>query len=274
MPDVTLDGQRIHYVEAGGGPETVVLSHSYLVDHRHFEPQIAALAEHFRVLAYDHRDHGASGHAPGSYGLEEIVRDGLGFVEAVAEGPVHWVGLSTGGFVGLRLALRRPDLVRSLVVMGAAADAEPWKSRLKYSAMLFVLRWLGFGPLIGETMKVMFGPAFLADPERRDERELWKARMIANDRRALVRFGHAIFRRDDVGDRLAGIRAPTLVLRGEDDRAIGRRRARRTAEGIPGARFVELPGAGHLSTVETPGLATEHLLRFLREPGVEGAGPG
>ena len=109
MPEIALNGTRLHYVEAGEGADTVVFSHSYLVDHRHFEPQIEALSDRFRVLAYDHRGHGRSGPAAPGCSMETIYEDGLAFLEALGEGPLHWVGLSTGGFVGMRIASRRPE---------------------------------------------------------------------------------------------------------------------------------------------------------------------
>lgn len=265
MPQTMANGVRIHYLEAGDGPETVIFSHSYLVDHRHFEAQIEALAGDYRVLAYDHRDHGRSQRMTTSYGMEAIYADGLAFLEAVGEPPCHWIGLSTGGFVGVRLAIRRPELLRSLVLMGSAADAEPRFRRLKYRLMLAAVRTIGFRPVIGQAMKAMFGPDFLRDPDRRSERELWRERLQANGRKATVRFGRAIFSRDSVEDDLDRIETPTLVAVGARDRAVSPGRARRTAEAIPGARFETISGAGHLSTVERPERTRRLLDSFLAD---------
>ena len=265
MPTVELPGVRLSFVDRGSGPQTVVFSHSFLVDHRHFEAQIAAIEGSYRVLAYDHRDHGDSARAAAAYGMEALYEDAVAFVEATCNGPVHWVGLSTGGFVGVRLGIRRPDLLRSLVLMDTSAEAEPWLNRLKYKLMLAVLPWIGFRPLIGETMKTMFGPDFLRDPDRREERELWKARMMANEPAALARFGRAIFSRDDLMDQVGRIAVPTLVVVGERDRAKPPAEARRLAEAIPGARLEIIPRGGHLCTIEEPDAVTEVLTAFLGE---------
>lgn len=264
MPTVHVNGVELYYVEAGAGPETVVLSHSYLVDHRHFAAQIEALSGEYRVLAYDHRDHGESEKTPGPYGMEEIYADGLAFVEAVASPPCHWVGLSTGGFVGLRIAARRPELLRGLAVMASAGDAEPTFRRLEYALLLAVVGRFGYRPVVGQAMKAMFGRSFLRDPRRREERAEWRRRLEANPPEAMVRFGRAIFWRDDVRAELARIAAPTLVLAGELDRAVTPARARDTARRIPGARFETVPGAGHLSTVEKPEWVAARLAEFLR----------
>ncbi|MBW2525565.1 MAG: alpha/beta fold hydrolase [Deltaproteobacteria bacterium] len=167
MPEITVDdGVRLHYAERGKGDETVVLSHSYLVDHRHFEPQIEALSERYRVLAYDHRGHGQSDCPRDGYSMERIYADGVAFLEAMDCGPVHWMGLSTGGFVGMRIAYRRPELLQSLVLMDTAAGAEPTLKHLKYRGMFFVLQRFGIEPVLGGAMSALFGKTFLRDPER------------------------------------------------------------------------------------------------------------
>lgn len=263
MPEIETPGARLSFVERGSGKETVVFSHSFLVDHRHFEPQIAALEDRYRVLAYDHRDHGESERIPEPYSMEDIYADAVAFLEATCDGPVHWVGLSTGGFVGVRLGIRRPELLRSLVLMDTSAEAEPWRNRLKYHLMLTALEWIGFRPLIGETMKAMFGPRFLTRPERQEERELWKGRITANEPAALARFGRAIFSRNDLREEAIRISVPTLVLVGECDRAKPVPEARRLAEAIPGARVEIIPRAGHLCTIEEPEAVNSALSSFL-----------
>lgn len=60
MPDILVNGVRLHYTEQGSGPETVVFSHCFVLDSRHFAPQIAALKGRYRCIAYDHRGHGRS----------------------------------------------------------------------------------------------------------------------------------------------------------------------------------------------------------------------
>ncbi len=263
MPEITANGVRLSFVERGSGAETVVFSHSYLVDHRHFESQVAALEGRYRVLAYDHRDHGASERVAGAYGMEEIYADAVAFLAATCDGPVHWVGLSSGGFVGVRLGIRRPELLRSLVLMDTSAEAEPWRNRVKYSLMLAAIPWIGFPPLMGETMRALFGPRFLRDARRREERELWRARIMANDPAAVVRFGRAIFSRGDLRAEAARIAVPTLVVVGERDRAKPPAEARRLAAAIPGARLEVIPHAGHLSTIEEPEAVDAVLGSFL-----------
>lgn len=263
MPTIRANGVELAFVERGAGEETVVFSHSYLVDHRHFEPQIEALAERYRVIAYDHRDHGASERVAGPYTMADLVADAAALIRAVEAAPCHFVGLSTGGFVGLRLALRQPELLRSLVAMDCSAESEALAKRVKYQAMFAVLRTLGFGPLIGTTMKLMFGPGLLDDPQRKTEADLWRERIRAHDPAALIRFGNAIFGRGTVLPELGAVDIPTLVVVGEHDRPQPPARSRKIAEAIPGALLEVIPRAGHLSTVDAPAEVTGALARFL-----------
>ena len=262
MQKITINGVELAYVERGSGEETVVLSHSYLVDHRQFESQIEALAGRYRVIAYDHREHGQSGAGSRDYDVDDLVADAIGVIEHTQAAPCHFIGLSTGGFVGLRLALRAPQLLQSLVLMDTSAQLEPWNKRLKYEAMLQVLRLLDFTPLMRSVMGMMFAPQTLRDPQRRDEMDAWRRRMTSNDRAGLIRFGRAIFRRDSVVDELSAIKTPTLVVVGEEDRAQPPARARAIADGIPAAQLEIIPEAGHLSTIDQPTAVNERLERF------------
>ena len=264
MPHVRVNGTSLHYVEAGAADAPpVVLSHSFLVDHRQYEAQIEMLAGHFRVIAYDHRDHGRSDRSRTDYTIDVLTSDAVELVRALDAAPCHWVGLSTGGFVGLRIALRFPELLRRLVLMDTSATAESAYHRARYGALLWILRHVGVAPVTGAGMKAMFGPTFLHEPAFASAREVWRERMRAVDPQAMSRFGHAIFTRPDLSAVLDQIRTPTLVMVGEDDRPQPPSRAKALAAGIAGARLRVIPRAGHLSTVEQPDLVNEALREFL-----------
>ena len=74
MPDIEVNGVRLHYIEQGSGPEVVVFSHSYLVDWSHFKPQIDALSDRYRCIAFDHRGHGGSERPSNGYDMESSTR--------------------------------------------------------------------------------------------------------------------------------------------------------------------------------------------------------
>jgi pimeloyl-ACP methyl ester carboxylesterase len=263
MPTITANGVTLYYEEAGSGPEAVVFSHSYLVDSYHFDPQIQALKRRFRCLAMDHRGHGRSEVTQDGYDMENLYADAVGFIEALDCAPCHFVGLSTGGFIGMRIGIRRPDLLKSLVLMDTSADAEPKEALRQYRLLIFIVRWLGYGPVMGRVMPIFFGSKFLKDPARAKEVKEWKGRLTANDRMAMVKFGKGIFARAGVYHDLVKIQTPTLVIVGAEDVPTPLARARRIAQNIPGAKLEIIPDAGHLCTVEEPSAVTAAIESFL-----------
>ncbi len=263
MPQVEVNGARLHYQETGQGDQTVVFSHSFLLSSRHFHYQIEALAERYRCLAFDHRGHGRSQVTADGYGLENLYADALGFLEAVAGGPCHFVGLSTGGFIGLRLAIRRPELLRSLVLMDTTAEAEDPAALGQYKLMVQVVRWLGWRPVMGRIMPMFFADQFLQDPARREEAASYRAEIMANDRAAMRQFALGIMARESVLEQLGAVDLPCLVLAGEEDQPASPDYARRMAGAIAGARLELIPGAGHISTVDQPQAVTKALTDFL-----------
>ena len=251
--------------EVGEGPEAVVLSHSYLVDHRQFDAQIAALSGEHRVVAYDQRDHGQSDRAGKGYDLDTLVSDAEAVIDQLSAAPCHFVGLSTGGFVGMRLAVRRPEQLRSLTLMDTSAERETWFQRAKYRALLTVLGIAGTGPVLRSAMSAMFSRTFLRDPEKQDEVAIWRQRIGGEDADALIRFGKAIFAREEFVDQLRELELPTLVLVGAQDRSLPPRHSRTIADTVPGAQLVVIPDAGHLSTIEQPDAVNEVLLPFIHQ---------
>lgn len=267
MPTIeTSPGQHLYYEAEGEGPRTAVFSHSYVCDGRQFEHQAQALREAgWRTVVYDHRDHGRSGPATAPYALEDLVQDGLAVLDQLGgDGPVDWVGLSTGGFVGMRIAARHPERIRRLVLMDTSAAREGGLKRINYELLLLGLRLVGLKGVLGAASKSLFGRSFLKDASRRALKETWLERMATYDPMGLHRFGKAIFARPDFIPELAAIRAPTLVLVGEEDVSTPVPRAEELAAGIPGATLEVIPKAGHLSTIEAPEVTSAHILKHLQ----------
>ena len=262
MPKLTVNGTELHYEEAGRGAETIVFSHGLLWSGRMFDGQVKALAERYRCIAYDHRGQGQSATSAVPYDLELLTDDAVALIDRLGAAPCHFVGLSMGGFVGLRLALRRPELLRSLVLVDSAADGEPRWNPSRYRAMLLVMRLLGTRVLLGAIGKIMFGRPFRTDPARAEELRAMEAQLLAlpPDRTGAA-LAAVISRRSLEAD-LHRVNTPTLVLEGAEDAAVIPARARRTAEAIKGARYVEIPGAGHTSSVEEPAAVTAALESF------------
>ena len=228
-----------------------------------FDAQMRALRSRYRCIAYDHRGQGRSAVPPErTIDIETVTLDAVALIEALDIAPCHFVGLSMGGFVGMRIAARRPELVRSLVLMETAADSEPEGNVGKYRTLNLISRLGGLRLVAGQVLPIMFGQSFLNDPSRKAERDAQLALLKAN-RRRIYRAVNGVISRKGVEHELSKIRAPTLILHGDEDQAIARGRARRVHELIEGSEFVTLPRAGHTATVEEPEAVNAELVRFL-----------
>jgi pimeloyl-ACP methyl ester carboxylesterase len=263
VPLVKIEGAELHVEDTGGAGPPIVFSHGLLWSGRMFGAQVEHLRGRYRCIAYDHRGQGRSPESATPYDMDVLAQDAAALIEKLGVGPCHFVGLSMGGFVGMRLAIRRPELLRSLVLVDTAADPEPRRNIPKYRAMAFVTRLFGYRPLVGTVMKIMFARAFLTDPERAAERRQWEQHLmelrVAPTRTAL----EAVITRRPIEAELGKIGTPTLVVHGAEDTAIVTPRARRMADGIPGARWVTVPRAGHSSTIEEPDAVSRAIGEFL-----------
>jgi pimeloyl-ACP methyl ester carboxylesterase len=263
MPEVLVNGARLFYEEMGSGPETIVFSHSYLLDSHHFNAQMQALRDRYRCVAFDHRGHGRSEVTETGYDMENLYSDAVMLIEALKCAPCHFVGLSTGGFIGLRIAIRRADLLRSLILMDTSADPEPEENLKQYKLLMFIVKWVGWRPVVGKVMPIFFAKKFLSDPARQNQVKEWKGRIMSSNKKAMVKFGQGIFGRVGVYEELPNIKIPTLMIVGEEDAATPADKAKRIAENVPGAKLVVIPGAGHLCTVEEPTAVTAAMELFL-----------
>jgi pimeloyl-ACP methyl ester carboxylesterase len=263
MPSLALPGTRLHYEDTEDGDVAVVFSHGLLWDRRMYDAQVARLRGRYRCVAYDHRGQGASLDDGAPHDIERLTEDAAQLIERLGVAPCFFVGLSMGGFVGLRLAALRPELLRGLVLIGSAADREPRRNVPKYRAMELVSRWFGYRALLGAIMKIMFGRTFLRDPARADERRRAEEALLALDPARTRRALEAVVGRRGLEDLLPRIAVPTLVLHGAEDAAIARERAHRTAQAIRGAEWVDIPRAGHTATIEEPAAVSAALERFL-----------
>ena len=167
-----------------------------------------------------------------------------------------------GGFVGMRIAARRPDLLRSLVLMETSADPEPLLNVPRYTLLNLTARLAGLRPVADPVMRIMFGRGFLADPNRGEERARWRERLLGN-RRDIWRAVNGVIERRGVAHELPHIRVPTLIVVGAEDTATVPAKAERINRLIPGSKLVTLPRGGHSSTVEEPALVNATLGTFL-----------
>ena len=263
MPEIEVNGARLHYQERGSGTETLVFSHGLLFSGAMFEAQLAAFESRYRCITFDFRGQGGSEVTADGYDMDTLSEDAAALIQALDAAPCHFVGLSMGGFVGQRLAIRRPELLRSLTLLETSADPEPRQNIGPYRRLNFVARWFGLRWVAGRVMPIMFGRTFLSDPARADERARWRAAMVSNHRVGISRAVRGVIDREGVYDDLPKIEVPTLILVGDQDVATVPAKSERMHEQIAGSKLVTIPEAGHTSTVEQPEAVNRALRGFL-----------
>ncbi len=263
MATLSLNGVRIHYEDTGSGSEAVVFAHGLLFSGLMFQAQIEALRPRYRCVTFDFRGQGQSEVTESGYDMDSLTEDAATLIRHLRLAPCHFVGLSMGGFVGMRLGFRYPELLKSLTLLETSADPEPRANVPKYRFLALVARWCGLGVVAGRVLPIVFGTKFLNDPDRVALLAEWRDRVIRNDRRGILRAVHGVIERQGVAEEIRRIRVPTLVMVGDQDVATTPDKAQRIHERIPNSRLVTVSGAGHSASIEEPGLVNSALLRFL-----------
>ena len=265
MATIEVNGTTLFYLDTGAGStgETIAFSHGLLWGTELFEAQIAALKDRYRCIAWDHRGQGQSAPDPHRecIGMELVWQDAVALLEALAPTPVHFCGLSMGGFTGMRMAARRPDLLRSLMLLETSSDPEPIENIGRYRLLTTIVRRIGLWPIRGKTAPIMMGRSILGDASRRAELKRYVDLM--SRRKDIWRAVNGVIDRAGIHSELSRIDLPTLVVVGEEDTATPLPKAEKIVAAIPGAKLVRIPRAGHSSPVEEPAAVTSALGEFL-----------
>jgi len=265
MPTIRVNGAQLNYIDVGEGDEVMLFSHGLLMNLHMFDDQIEHFKDRFRIIAYDHRGQGQSEITKSGYDMETVFEDAAALIEALGLGAVHFIGLSMGGFVGMRLGARRPDLVKSLVLMETSADPEPKENIPRYNLLRFVARWLSPKLIVNGAMKSLFGETFLTEPVYAERRAIWKKRIGENDRYGAAEAAKGVFSRQGVYDEIVSITKPTLIVVGEEDIATLPAKAERIHHQITGSTLVVVPGAGHSSSIEQPAAINAAMEEFYND---------
>ena len=249
-------------VEGRPDAPAVLLIGSLGSTHEMWDPQVAALAEHLRVVRYDARGHGSSPVPSGPYSLDDLVDDLVALLDEVGVPRAHVAGLSLGGMTALRLAVREPDRVHRLAVLCTSAkpDPQPFLDRAA------TVRAGGTAPLAPTVASRWITPPFAAEhPDLVARLEAMIAGSDDEGYAACCEVVAAVDLRADLGR----ITAPTLVVSGAEDPALPPPHQQVIADGIPGAELLSVSPGAHLANLERTLEVTGALLGHF-----DAAGPG
>ena len=268
MPEATVNGVRLSYqAEGEGDPVLLVCGTGQPAFSWQLGVAPALLAAGYRVITFDNRGVAPSACPPGPYTVAELVADAAGLLEHLGPGPYRVAGHSLGGIITQELALARPDLVRAAVPMGTLgrvnALARAWigvrlelaRSGTKlpppFAAVTSAMQLLSRAhqlddEYVGAFLEVMA----LAPP--------WVGHGPEGQYAADAAYGERLAA-------LGGVRVPCLVIGFADDIVTPPALGREVAGAIPGGRFVEVPGCGHLGPIEDPAAVVGLMVEFFAE---------
>ncbi|MGH2753242.1 MAG: alpha/beta fold hydrolase [Actinomycetota bacterium] len=255
MPFAELSAGRFFYEEQGEGP-AILFSHGIYMDHSSFSEQVKFLSNRYRCIAWDERNHGET-EVAGPISYWDHADDLFALMDHLDVDRAILVGMSQGGFIGLRAALKAPERVRALVFIATQAGLENPDHKEGYDAMHE--EWMTNGP--NEMMLQMIADTILGP---RIEPRPWIERWRTTSNERIHSAYSTLISRDDVTERLPEIACPALVIHGDQDLAIPMERADALASGLPGAGNVAVvPGAGHSPQMADPDVVNEELRDFL-----------
>jgi 3-oxoadipate enol-lactonase len=270
MP-LTAAAPRVYYEDHGTGEPLLAIT-GFGSSSAVFAPLIDASGGALRWITFDHLAAGRSSRRAFACTTGAMARTAVAVLDELGLGSAHVAGASLGGAVALELALRFPERVRSLILMGttAAGPLHRGTSVPKLSAMTAEI-------VIGSLRRrrPWLGPAMFSTAFRHEEPA--RARALA----ALLNahpptpwgvVGQCIAAAlHDLADELPRISSPTLVLHGDRDVPVPPRNAKQLADGIPGAELHMFGGGGHLFALERPAETIAVIEAWLGRRGFGGA---
>ena len=251
------------FAERGDGPPVLLLPPAATRAQVWQSHQVPALvAAGFRTVSVHPRGMPPAPVPPGPYRVSDFVADAIGVIERLGRGPCHLVGASLGAMVAQELALLRPDLVTSAVLLGTRARCDEYRKRLARAAAAYCRQ----GGPVSELdalhhLGQLFGPATLSDDRHVTD---W-VEMVR--RFPVVGPGPAAqYEATVTADRraaLTSVTVPCLVIAFGADVLTPPRLCAEVAEAVPDARYREFPGLGHFGFLEDPAAVNAELCGFL-----------
>lgn len=254
MPMLAVNGETIHYEQAGSGP-AVALLHGLGTSGQIWKRQVAALDDRYSVVTMDCRGHGRSS-ANGDTGLAAAAHDLRAVLDKLGVKDCHLVGLGMGGAVALHLNAQSPALVRSIAFAGFAAKPAD------ASADIVTARREAIAYISMQEFATQYAAEHLMFTTPLDVQDEVAATIAGMNPKTYLQFMQQAFL-EDFTPLAAAVKAPALVLAGENDMVVTTAMAEAFARSLPRATFELIPAASHLSNIDNPDAFNAALCKFL-----------
>ncbi|HEY2420113.1 MAG TPA: alpha/beta hydrolase [Neobacillus sp.] len=266
MPITNTNGIDLYYEVFGTG-EPLLLIMGLSLSSKSWFRTIPALSEHFKVIVFDNRGTGLSGKPDTPYSIELMAEDARDVLDAVGVDSAHVYGISMGGMIAQRLALKYPKRVRSLVLGCTTAGGENHVQPSPDVSMLLLSR--GTTDMTPEEMAwatapILYSQSFIENHKDLIAEDIQRRIEIPILPYAYMRQLQACLAHNTYNE-LDQINMSTLVIHGNEDRLVPYENGLTLAHIISNAELLTIPGAGHIYVTEANDLVNNRVLDFLKK---------
>jgi 3-oxoadipate enol-lactonase len=263
MRKVPVNGAALEVLDQGQGP-AILFIHGFPLNHSMWSPQIDAFQKDHRIIAPDLRGFGGSTFTAGTVTMRQYADDMLKVLDHLdVSEPVTLCGLSMGGYIAWQFVQNYPDRLNGLILCDTKASADSEDAAKNRHKLAESVLQKGAGVVAQAMPEKLFAKTTLK--ERTEIVEECKQMMLSANPEGIAAALRGMAERPDMSALLPKIKVPTLVIVGEEDQITTVEEMSRMASAIPGATFVEVPGAGHMAPLEQPGPVNDAIRTFLQK---------
>lgn len=266
MPITNANGIDLYY-EIHGEGEPLLLIMGLSLSSKSWFRTLPALREHYQVIIFDNRGVGLSDKPTTPYSIELMAEDARAVLDAAGIDTAHVYGISMGGMIAQRLALKYPERIRSLILgcttSGGVNHVQPdadvsmmMLSRTSPAATPEEIAWA--------TAPILYSQSFLENQRSLVAEDIGKRMEQPILPYAYMLQLQACLTHDTFSE-IHQINVPTFVIHGDADRLVPYENGVTLANNIPNAEFLTIPGAGHIYVSEANDFVNLQLLEFLRK---------
>ena len=279
MPFAQVEKGQLYYDDQGTG-RPLILLHGAWASHKWWRWQVPELSRSYRVICIDARGHGQSSSLDETYSIKGFAADLETFRKALDIKEATFIGWSLGGFIALQYCLSYPTKVNSLVLLATRGHCDP---KLKLRARLIYLQArLNLMLALSQPRKYDRMAQCFPSPGYESIKKQVKAMLSPAASQAVYNWIMADLKENprnnffeilkslwnwEAGSRLKQIRAPTLIMVGENDRWTPPHFSRLMHQTIAASKLIIVKGAGHCIALEKPEVVNQEILNFLKSIG-------
>lgn len=263
MPVIDVNGVALNYREVGSRDNhPIVFAHAVPFGPEVFDHVVSELSDDSHLIVLDIHGHGGSGYRT-PLTLEDMADDYYQLLNKLNLSNVTWVGYSIGGMIGMRLALRHPGTIGSLILIATSARPDPPQLSAQTWQLWEMFRDGHREDIADAALQFFFAPATYRDQPQLVEQ--YRDKLInLKEAEGIFEAVRAAFNRADISDQISSLKTPTLVIVGKEDVATSPAESERIAARIANAHPAIIDDASHLIAVEKPREVGRLIREFLK----------